>query len=54
MAKFFCIVYSYVIVAFICADYNPLNWGEAYRGMVICMSFAWIMLLIEAEKKDAV
>ncbi|QGH72173.1 MAG: hypothetical protein [Caudovirales sp. ctOwN3] len=45
MSKIFCIFYSYLIIAFISMEYNPINWIEFNRIMFIGIAFIWIMLL---------
>jgi hypothetical protein len=49
MNKLFYIFLSYLIVTFICMDYNPLNWNYSERGMFICIAFAWVMLTINKK-----
>lgn len=50
MSKIFCIFYSYIIIAFICMDYNPVNWDEFNRVTFVFVALMWIMLMRIMEK----
>ena len=45
MANLWCVIYSYLIMAFICMDYNPVHWNDFERIMMIGIAFIWVMLL---------